>query len=265
MTRSPVLLAGLLVALFCTSASAQQVLTFTPFHANGIYQPGEHVGWTVTRPTGAVGPVRFAYDIKTNGFDVIKSGMLDLSLGTATIEIVVNEPSMIYVQVTPEGEQPPPADAAQQKPYASVGAAVAPDRLQASVPRPADFDDFLGSQAQSAAGHSDEPGRKRQVDSNVPGVELSTVRVDSLGSHMQGYLSTPRREGKFPALVMYQGAGVRALRPAAGTARAVEGWLVLDVDSHDKAPDAATGPPNDYHTIGNTDRVAVVLPEYVSS
>jgi lysophospholipase L1-like esterase len=122
MSRWRVLLSILLVALFCTSARAQQVLTFTPFHANGIYQSGEKVGWTVTRSTDAAGPTRFAYDITKNEFEVLKSGMLDLSLGTATLEIVVTEPSMVYVQVTPEGEQPPPADAAQRKPYASVGA-----------------------------------------------------------------------------------------------------------------------------------------------
>jgi len=92
------------------------------------------------------------------------------------------------------------------------------------------------------------------VESNVPGVEVTTVRVDSLGSHMQAYVFKPQREGKFPALVTYQGAGVRALGQTAGTMRAAEGWLVLDVDSHDKAPDAATGPPFNYHTIGNNDR-----------
>jgi cephalosporin-C deacetylase-like acetyl esterase len=251
--RLRVYLAGLLLALFCTSASAQQVLTFTPFHANGIYQPGGRVGWTVTRPSDTAGPTRFIYDIKKNGFDVLESGMLDLSLGTATIEIVVDEPSMVYVQVTPEGEQPPPAEAAQQKPYASVGAAVAPDRLQPSVPRPEDFDDFWAAKLKAQRDLPMNPVLTL-VDSNVPGVELSTVRVDCLGSRMQGYLSKPQREGKFPALVMYQGAGVRALRPAAATARAAEGWLVLDVDSHDKAPDSPTGPPNNYHTIGNTDR-----------
>ena len=253
MGRWRVLLAGLLVALFCTPAGAQQVLTFTPFHANGIYQPGERVGWTVTRATDAAGPTRFVYDIKKNEFDVLRSGMVDVSSGAATIEIIVSEPSMIYVWVTPEGEQPPPADAPQQKPYASVGAAVAPDRLQPSVPRPADFDDFWAAKLKAQRELPMNPVLT-PVASNVPGVEMSAVKVDSLGSHMQGYVMKPQREGTFPALVMYQGAGVRALRPAIGTARAAEGWLVLDVDSHDKAPDASTGPPGDYHTIGNTDR-----------
>ena len=92
------------------------------------------------------------------------------------------------------------------------------------------------------------------MTSSDPGVEISAVKVTALSSHMQGYLAKPHREGKFPALVSYQGAGVRALRPASAITHAAEGWLVLDVDSHDKAPDVSTGPPSNYQTIGNTDR-----------
>src|SRR5580704_19154762 len=81
--RRSVLLAGLLAALFCTPASAQQEIMFTPFHANGIYQPGEKLGWTVTRSSGVAGPTRFAYDIKKNELEVLRSSTLDLSSGTA--------------------------------------------------------------------------------------------------------------------------------------------------------------------------------------
>jgi dienelactone hydrolase len=33
--------------------------------------------------------------------------------------------------------------------------------------------------------------------------------VDSLGSQMHGYFAKPQREGKFPVLVMYQGARLK--------------------------------------------------------
>ena len=85
-SRWSFVLAGLLVALFSVHASAQQELTFTPFHANGLYQPGEKLGWTVTRSGGAAGPTRFAYDITKNELEVLRSVTLDLSSGTATIE-----------------------------------------------------------------------------------------------------------------------------------------------------------------------------------
>jgi cephalosporin-C deacetylase len=250
--RWSVLLAGLVMALLCTPASAQQELTFTPFHANGVYQPGERLGWTVSRANGSAGPTRLAYEIKKNELEVLRSSTLDLSSGTATIETVVNEPCMVFVELKPEGASAAPGGP-QRRPYASLGAAVAPDRMQPSVPRPADFDDFWASKLNALREIPMNPAL-RLVASNVSGVEMSAVKVDSLGSAMQGYLMKPQREGKFPALVMYQGAGVYALRPAMAADHAAEGWLVLDVDAHDKAPDVSTGPPSNYHTIGYTDR-----------
>ncbi len=253
-SRGSVLLTGLLLAaVFGTSArGAQQELTFTPFHANGIYRPGEKLGWTVTRTNGAAGPTRFSYEIKKNEWEVLRSSTLDLSSGTATIEAVLDEPCMVFVELRPEGSPPAPGGP-QRRPYASLGAAVAPNRLRPSVPRPADFDEFWAAKLKAMRAIPLDPVL-RPVTSDVAGVEISAVKVTALTSHMQGYVARPRREGKFPALVTYQGAGVRALRPAAAANRAAEGWLVLDVDAHDKAPDASTGPPFNYHTIGNTDR-----------
>ena len=86
------------------------------------------------------------------------------------------------------------------------------------------------------------------------GVELFTVKLDSLGSHVQGYLAKPSKEGKFPALIIYQYAGVYALHSETVTDRAAEGWLALDVDSHDLAPTQATGVDSNYAAIGNTSR-----------
>jgi cephalosporin-C deacetylase len=250
--RWSVLLAGLLAVSCCTLASAQQEVAFTPFHTNGIYQPGERLGWTVTRPADPPGVDRFTYIIRKNGLEELRSGTLDLSSGKATIDEVVNEPCMIYVQLTPEGTPEPPLNP-QKPPFASAGAAVAPDRIQPSAPRPADFDEFWASKLKAQREIPMNPVL-RAVASNVPGVEMSAVKVDSLGSRRQGYIVKPQREGKFPALVTYQGAGVYALRPAAATARAAEGWLVLDVDAHDKEPDVAKGPPSNYQTIGYNDR-----------
>jgi cephalosporin-C deacetylase len=241
--RGSVLVTSLLVALLCLPASAQRKespppeVAFTPFHSSGIYQPGEKPGWTVTRVAGATGPARFNYIIRKNGLEVLRRGTLDLSSGKAAIEEVVNEPCMIYVQLTPEGTPEPPLNP-QRPPYASAGAAVSPELIQPSAPRPADFDDFWAAKLKAQSAIPMNPVL-RPVASNVPGVEMNAVKVDSLGSQMHGYIVRPQREGKFPALVTYQGAGVYALRPAAAQTHAAEGWLVLDVDAHDKEPDVA--------------------------
>ena len=82
-----------LIALFFLSiASAQrgapipQQLTFAPYHASGIYDVGETVGWTVT--PGPVAPAyRYKWTIRRNNAVVLKEGTLDLSSGKDKIEI----------------------------------------------------------------------------------------------------------------------------------------------------------------------------------
>jgi hypothetical protein len=92
------------LALAGASVSAQrggpiaQQLVFAPYHASGIYDVGETVGWTVTPgPT----PPAYAYTwtIRRNNAVVLKEGTLDLSRGQATIEIRGDQPGMIYVAV----------------------------------------------------------------------------------------------------------------------------------------------------------------------
>jgi cephalosporin-C deacetylase len=224
------------VALVFAAAAAAQTLQFTPFHANGIYRVGETAGWTVACPPGA-----FSYTARKNGMEVVKSGALDCSSGTARIEVVLNEPAMLYVQVG-NGSKP-----------VSLGAAISPWELKPSAPRPADFDEFWNTKLEALSKVAISPS-VTPVESGVPGVELSRIQLDSVGSHVQGYLAKPARKGKFPALVIFQYAGVYALQPRTVTGRAAEGWLAFDVDSHDISPSEAAGVPKNYQEIGNTDR-----------
>src|SRR6476620_9779478 len=91
------------LALSANPVAAQRApiaeqLTFTPYHANGVYDVGETVGWTVTPgPT----PPTYAYKwtIRRNNAVVLKQGTLDLSTSKATIEIVADQPEMIYVAI----------------------------------------------------------------------------------------------------------------------------------------------------------------------
>jgi cephalosporin-C deacetylase len=235
--RLPLLAALLLAApLVC----AQQ-LSFAPFHPNGIYQIGERAGWTVTLPQGTAAPAdKYTYVIKKNNAEVIKTGTLDLSSGSATIEATLDEPAMLYVEV-------------DTKPAIHLGAAIAPWKLQPSVPCPADFDAFWDAKLKALSEIPINPVLTPDKTSQE-GVELYTVKLDSLGSHVQGYLAKPSKQGKFPALVIFQYAGVYALQTETVTDRAAEGWLAFDVDSHDIPPGQATGVSKEYYTIGDTSR-----------
>lgn len=235
-----------------------QQLTFTPYHPSGFYDLGETVGWTVT-PGPDTPTYSFKWTIRRNNAVVLKEGKLDLSSGQDKIEVTSNEPGMIYVAVEPFSDTPPAqpftsGNTGRNNGLYAVGAAVAPNKIGLSTPRPDDFDDFwqakLAAQAKIPINPSLTP-----LESGIPGVSLHTFVLDALGSKAHGFLAKPDRDGKFPALIQLQYAGVYALNPRPIALRAADGWLVLNVDSHDKSPTDPSGNiPRNYPTIGNTDR-----------
>lgn len=136
----------------------------------------------------------------------------------------------------------------------AVGAAVAPLQIPMDTPRPADFDAFWNGKLAEQAKIPINPVLT-PATSDVPGVELSIFNLDALGSHAHGYVAKPAKDGKFPALIQLQYAGVYALNARMDEQRAAAGWLVINVDSHDKQPnDPSGGIPRAYQAIGNTDR-----------
>jgi cephalosporin-C deacetylase len=136
---------------------------------------------------------------------------------------------------------------------ATLGAAVAPTLLKPSVAAPADFDSFWAAQLARLRRVPIDPVLT-PIPTAQPGVKLFRVRLDSVDSHVQGYLAVPDRRGRFPALIIYQWAGVYALQPEWATNRAAEGWLTLDVDSHDLPPEQGTGVSVEYQAIGDRSR-----------
>ena len=155
----------LLAALVATTLSAQrapipQHLVFTPYRASGIYDVGDTVGWTIT-PATSPPSYAFKWTIRRNNAVVLKEGTLDLSTGKAAIEIVADEPAMIYVAV--EGYEDLVASTTRRAGgdssrfiggntgrdtgFYAVGAAVAPKTIPLSTARPA----AVASKAASAA------------------------------------------------------------------------------------------------------------------
>src|ERR1700722_13173631 len=123
--------------------SAQQI-ALTPYKASGIYDVGEKVGWAISLPQGATPSGEYQYTVRKNNFSVIKKGHFDLASGAATIEVTLDEPAMVYVEICFPGKEPG-AGGVNGIADSAVGAAVAPEKLQPSVPCPADFDDFWNS------------------------------------------------------------------------------------------------------------------------
>jgi len=268
LSRILLLIAVVGCSLFAQRAPIPQQLVFTPYHAGGIYDVGDTVGWTVT-PGSTPPSYKYKWTIRRNNAVMLKEGTLDLSTGQALIEIVADQPAMIYVAVEAYDDLTPGAtaraddaqpfvggNAGRNTGFYAAGAAVAPTKISMSAPRPADFDAFwagkLAAQARRPINAVLTP-----VETDVPGVDIRMFELDALGSKAHGYVAKPARDGQFPALIQLQFAGVYALNAGPVARRAAEGWLILNVDSHDKLPSDPSGNvPRNYREIGNTDREA---------
>ncbi|MES2473701.1 MAG: acetylxylan esterase [Pseudomonadota bacterium] len=242
-----------LAALGATAQTLPNVaMVFEPFHKSGIYRVGERAGWTIHASLG-MAYTRYNYEIRENNLKVLKSGVIDLSSGTGTIEATLDKPGMLYARLSFIGApEPATAPTPQELNKMTVAAAVAPERIQPAIPKPADFDAFWAGKLAALKQVPINP-KLATATTDRDGVEIYTVTLDSLNSQVHGYLAKPKADGKYPALVIYQYAGVYALQKSQSTDRAAEGWLVLNVSSHDMPPDQATAPRN-YASIGNTDR-----------
>ena len=78
-----------------------QQLTFTPYHANGMYELRERVGWNVGLAPGQTAAGTYTYTVKRDGLALIGSGTLDLSSGHGTIVTSLDQPGMLLVEVRP--------------------------------------------------------------------------------------------------------------------------------------------------------------------
>ncbi|MBU3077366.1 acetylxylan esterase [Sphingomonas quercus] len=253
--------AAVLAVTLAVAASAQTppvsynpAVTFEPFHRSGVYAAGETVGWTLRAPLG-LGPQRFRYVIRENNMAVLDTGTIDLKSGVGTIRSRLDHPGMLSVRLTPlEGGEPIDTSqlTAQERDRLTVAAAVAPLSLKPGAARPVDFDAFWAGKLAELGRIPINPVLEPAVTAE-PGVALSTVTLDSVGGHVRGYLAAPTKAGKYPALVIFQYAGVYPLVPETATARAAEGWLTFNVDSHDMAPTEATAPRN-YAQVGAESR-----------
>ena len=236
---------------FLSSISFADSLTLTPLKPGGIYALGERAGWQVSAPESAEGR-EYSYTIKKNNLEVIKTGTLDVSK-PATIETTLNEPAMLYVEID-DGD---PATELR-----AVGAAIAPAQLRPVVPKPRDFDRFWAEKIKRLQAVPANPVLTPK-DTSKSDVEHFILKMDHIDNrHIHGQVAKPKREGKFPGLVILQWASPPyPLEPEWVTDRAAEGWLAVNIEPHDVLPDqpkeyydALPQELKEYHKIGINDR-----------
>jgi cephalosporin-C deacetylase-like acetyl esterase len=115
---------------------------------------------------------------------------------------------------------------------AMATAAFAPERIEASVELPADFTAFWDTAIAAARRVPLEPVLTRLPERSTDDVDVYHVSFQNhrAGSRLYGMLSVPRRAGRFPAMLVVPGAGVRPYFPSVETAK--RGVIHLAIGIH---------------------------------
>lgn len=252
---------AIIIAGVMTLACPGQFL-LTPKNPGGLYPTNEKAAWLIQPDTHSAMTGAGYVAWKNGTGQAIQRGSLDFTNGAATVEVGLDEPGEIVLDLIPPPEFT--TNASPRLPGRSTrrdGAIIGAEHIQPSLPRPADFDEWWQAKLTELDAIPANP-QLEQTNVNIAGVEYFRVTLDNIGgAHVRGQLARPAREGKFPALLQFQYAGVYPLQRQWVTDRARAGWLALNICAHDMPIDDAAevsrlsnGPLKNYQAIGNTNR-----------
>jgi cephalosporin-C deacetylase len=231
-----VLLLGAAFLIDCRADTAPQpgvapVLTVKPDHTDGVYALNEPTVWTVDVTSGdRSGLAAVPYVVKRDGGDAIANGTIDLSVGPTTITASRAEPGALLAVIS--------VPTATNRPRLWTGGAIfAPEKIGPGAPAPADFDAFWQAKLKDLAAVPPNPvvvqGSLADVKYN-DGIPYYKVTLDNIWhTQVQGQLSRPVKGDKFPALLVFQAAGVGPLQKGMVVKFAKQGFLVLNIEAHD--------------------------------
>ncbi|HEU0120881.1 MAG TPA: acetylxylan esterase [Bryobacteraceae bacterium] len=251
-----------LLAAFAQDRVGVVQLRVTTDHANWLYQPGQPVRFHITaiqdghplpgaRVTYKIGPEMMPPKIEQTA--ALPASGLTVDGGT------LSEPGFLRCIVTLEHNG---------KTYRGLATAgFRPEAIQPTQKDPADFDEFWAS-GKAALAQIPIDARLTPLPeygdsaANCYHLNLQNIGNSSIPSRLYGILCEPKAPGKYPALLIVPGAGVRPYRGRA--ALAAKGIITLQIGIHgipvtmDQSlyDSLGTGALNGYNTFGldNRDR-----------
>jgi cephalosporin-C deacetylase len=248
--RYRVALAGCLVLLAVLLArlplAAQGVaVTVSVDREEALYTVGEKAVFTIALSGAGEEKVRVKYALLDGGLTPGEQQEAELSAQSPRVRITHEwkKPSFVLLSVRTTGA---PSDGKTLL----AGAGCEPEKLPAPLPKPDDFDAFWDA-------------KKAIIDAlpanavlvPVPAftddaIETYAITMDNInGSKVRGFFSRPKREGKYPALLFVNAAGIYSVRPGGVASYARRGAIALDINPHDIENDQ----PQEYYTrLGQT-------------
>ena len=204
-----------------------------PDHADWLYKVGEKAKVEVTFcKYGMPQDVEVSYEIGPDEMPATSKGKVRLKNGRATIDMgTMKQPGFLDLRLT--------ATVADKKYEHHVKVGFSPELLKPYTKNPQDFDEFWKANLEEARKthlHVD----CKKVDAyctDETDMYLLKIRTDSRHS-IYGYLSKPKKAGKFPVVLCPPGAGIKTIKePMRQIYYAKNGFIRLEMEIHGLNPE----------------------------
>ena len=214
-------------------------ITATADRPQALYKVGEKAVFTVAME-GSIEKekeIKVIYTMLEDGLKSKADGAQTFSPGKTsfTVEYEWRKPSFVLVKITS------PALGGNQL---LAGAACEPEKIEPSMPKPGDFDDYWNGQKaimEAMPFHetlTPEPSLTNET------IETYAITLDNInGSKIRGYFSKPKGAGPFPAFMNVNAAGIYSVSPNGVAAYARRGAMAIDINPHD----IENGKPQEYY------------------
>ena len=217
-----------ILLLTFTQITLAQAIRVDPEPDHFAYNVGDTIRMTITAVADPATLKNAVYVWQPDGLSQDPATPLDLTHGPVTVQTKGTRPGTMLLKVA--------AATLDDKPIRIwCGATIAADQIQPSATRPDDFDAFWKDQLTELAKVPPNPRLEPILNPRVPaGINYFAVKLDNVdNTHLYGQLAVPSKPGKYPAMLILQGAGVYPLPPANVLDRAQEGWLAFNIMAHD--------------------------------
>lgn len=237
------LLAIIVISFASNKATAEnypyrsdQLWITVPDHADWLYKTGEKakvdVGFYLY---GIPQDVEISYEIGPDMMPSYQKGKAKLKNGRTTIDMgTMKKPGFLDLRLS--------ATVNNKKFEHHVKVGFSPELLKPYTKNPQDFDDFWK--------HNLEEARKVPLSVTCEKVDKYTtdefdcfllkIKTDKRHS-VYGYLTKPKKEGKYPVVLCPPGAGIKTIKePMRNTYYAKNGFIRLEIEIHGLHPELST-------------------------
>ena len=201
-------------------------LVVTLDHPDWRYHTGDsaHFQVSLLRAGRSIPNAKARVDIALERMKAFTQDTVDVSSGPRVLSGTLAHPGFLRATVSTF------VDGARYTQLAT--AAFDPEKITATTTMPSDFEAFWRGALEDARRVPLQPVMTRIADRSTPEVDVYHVsfRNQRAGSRIYGMLSVPTRPGKYPAILVVPGAGVRPYFPNVATAK--RGVIHLAIGIH---------------------------------